>query len=257
MKKIEKDFLNDFNHSFQNEKSFDDIKDKIDIERFEKKKTHIHNFVYKKLGIASVFILLVAIIIPTSISVFKSKNSNSNNTATANEDILSPNEEFICRKYRVNIEYRSGLADLSLEEKIDFNNYELRNTHNEILSKSNITGGDIVEVYSLKENQNEIDHVIIDEASYLILSVSHQIIPGSEGVVDLFVEGASFVIDHSEIKYVISEDGTYKKFNEDWHYKNSGVELYGTYREEEIETNYWEMKIYKLIALYDYNPKAK
>jgi len=169
-------------------------------------------------------------------------------------------QELECLKYRVNVEYQEGTASLSLERNIDFNQYAIKNLQGETLSVSNIVGGDIVEVYTPKDNKENIDHIIVDEADFLVLSINHVIIPGSDGDVDLFVEGESHMeVDNSSVPYVISKNGSYETLDV-WHSTHDGSKLYGTYREEEITMNTFnqiEMNYYHLIALYDYNPKAK
>lgn len=171
----------------------------------------------------------------------------------------SSSQELACLKYRANVEYKEGTASLSFERKIDFNQYDIKNLQGETLSVSHIVGGDIVEVYTPKNNEESIDHIIIDEANYLVLSINHEVIPGSDGVVDLFVEEETNTqIDKSAVPYVISEDGSYETLLA-WHSSHNGMKLYGTYREEEITRNtihQIEINYYHLIALYDYNPKA-
>lgn len=67
MKKIEEEFVKDFDNSLGNQKSFEDIKDKINIGRFHNKKMSSNKVLYRISGIVAAFILLTAITIPTAI----------------------------------------------------------------------------------------------------------------------------------------------------------------------------------------------
>lgn len=67
MKKIEEEFVKEFDMSLGNQKSFEDIKDKINIGRFQNKKTSSNKVLYRISGIVVAFMLLTAITIPTAI----------------------------------------------------------------------------------------------------------------------------------------------------------------------------------------------
>ena len=67
MKKIEEEFVKDFDNLLGNQKSFEEIKDKINLKRFQKQKTSSVKALYSILGTVTAFILLAAIIIPSAI----------------------------------------------------------------------------------------------------------------------------------------------------------------------------------------------
>ncbi len=70
MKKVEKEFLKDFHESLETKKDFNDIHDKINIERFKKEPKRQMKFSFAKLGIiVGAVLFLFAIMIPTSISL--------------------------------------------------------------------------------------------------------------------------------------------------------------------------------------------
>ena len=70
MKKIEMEFLKDFNDSLESRKTFKDIHDEINIERFKKEPKNKLKLSFAKLGFVGVCLLLLAIIIPTTIFLF-------------------------------------------------------------------------------------------------------------------------------------------------------------------------------------------
>ena len=169
------------------------------------------------------------------------------------------NNDEVCLNYRVNVEYKDGIAKKILDRDINFDGYNIFNLKGDKLKTSNIVGGDIVDVYVSKNDHDKINRIVIDEADLLILSLHHEVIPGSDGIVDLFVEIPKVIIDQSRPTYVISKDMSYKTLDE-WHATNDESKLYGTYRKEEItlnNVNQYEVKMYHLIALYDFNPKAE
>ena len=67
MKKIEEEFLKELDATNSNQKSFEDIKDKIDVERFRKKKQKPKKMLYRILGLVAAFVFLVAITVPSAL----------------------------------------------------------------------------------------------------------------------------------------------------------------------------------------------
>ena len=67
MKKIEEEFLKELDATNSNQKSFEDIKDKIDVERFRKKKQKPKKILYRVLGLVAAFVFLIAITIPSAL----------------------------------------------------------------------------------------------------------------------------------------------------------------------------------------------
>lgn len=192
-------------------------------------------------------LLLVGSVLALLPSCNINDNSNKENSTM---------QKLVCSKYRVNVAYENGKASLSLEKEIDLNEYDIKNSQDETISASNIVGGDIIEVYTSEDNEEDIDHIEVDEASYLIISIDHQIIPGSENEVDFIAENnASIKLDKSSIQYIILNDGSYETINE-WHQHNENVPLYGIYREEEVTSGPFETMNYKLTAVYEYNPRV-
>ncbi|MCH5179848.1 MAG: hypothetical protein J1F32_01365 [Erysipelotrichales bacterium] len=81
MKKIENDFLQDFDNSLENQGNFDNIKGKINFERFdERKKRNTFSFSYKQLGFVGAFVFLFAITLPIAISITNSKDISGSQT---------------------------------------------------------------------------------------------------------------------------------------------------------------------------------
>ena len=100
MKKIEKGFLEDFNDSLNNQKTFDDIKRQININRFEKKERTKFALQIRHLKFAAIFAAFIAIVIPSSIAIFnptKSDTNVPNNASTlssqANNETSSDNDK--------------------------------------------------------------------------------------------------------------------------------------------------------------------
>lgn len=71
MKKIEEDFLREVMNSTDHQ-SFEDIRNRINIERFEKKKTSSNRFSHNKMKVAGACMLLLAIAIPSGIMIWNS-----------------------------------------------------------------------------------------------------------------------------------------------------------------------------------------
>ena len=88
MKKIEEEFIKGLDKSFEYNKSFDDIKDKINIVRFQKVNTGSSKALNRICGAVIAFVLFVAIVIPVTIYIFNTNGLNSglggNDTADGN-----------------------------------------------------------------------------------------------------------------------------------------------------------------------------
>lgn len=74
MKKIEHEFVQEFDKSLGNQKTFEDIKDKINITRFQKKKTSSHTPLNKIFTVVASFVLVIAITIPSVIFIWHASN---------------------------------------------------------------------------------------------------------------------------------------------------------------------------------------
>ena len=77
MKKIEEEFLRGLDKSFEYNKSFDDLKDKINIVRFQKVNTGSSKALNRIWGAVVAFVLFVAIVIPVAFSIFNTNGLNS------------------------------------------------------------------------------------------------------------------------------------------------------------------------------------
>ena len=73
MKKIEESFVKEFNKSLDNQKNFEDIKTKINIERFNNK-TSSHAPLNKLLSLIATFVLVIVITVPSAIFIWNANN---------------------------------------------------------------------------------------------------------------------------------------------------------------------------------------
>lgn len=92
MKKIEEEFLKELDNSFEYNKSFDDIKDKINIVRFQKVNTGSSKALNRIWGAVVAFVLFVAIVIPVALSVLNSNLLNSDLGGKDTADGTPPKE---------------------------------------------------------------------------------------------------------------------------------------------------------------------
>lgn len=108
--------------------------------------------------------------------------------------------------------------------------------------------GDKIEVKYKKNGL--ILETIINPAK--ILKVTQVFEPGASGEATYYDFRDHKIIDDMAIKYKINEDDTYNlKSIDNEYYKD----FFASYREDEIDLNIYNEKVYHLLALYTYNPR--
>ena len=79
MKKIEEEFLKELETPRDDQKSFEDIKDKINVEKFRQKKQKPKKMLYRVLGLVAAFVFLIAISVPSALYFGRSPAGNGGN----------------------------------------------------------------------------------------------------------------------------------------------------------------------------------
>lgn len=245
MKKIEEEFVKDFDKSLGNQKSFEEIKDQINLERFQNKKLNSKKILYRISGVAVAFVLLAAIIIPSTIY-----SSLPGNTPPIGDNGVSR-----VVSISVNCDYgkiAKGRATLVLSAPINVKQHQMKSKANS-QTVSNIIVGDTLEV-SYKQ-QNNISQVLVDTADYMVVNVEGKYPPGG-GTIDIFiyVEGDQSnvpVILHEHLAYIIDEDGSLIKKADAYKYD----QLYAVFTKENIEDNELYTTI-TLTAIYTCDPRT-
>lgn len=132
MKKIEIEFLKDFNDSLETKKTFKDIHDEINIERFKKQPKKRFQLFFTKLGFFGVCLLLLAIIFPTTLFLFN-KPKVVGLTITNQDDLVveyQKNCNFINKGIKVDKKMSDG-SFISANEKeivVDYNTFDSNNS---------------------------------------------------------------------------------------------------------------------------------
>ena len=240
MRKIEEEFVKEFDKSLGNEKSFEEIKDKINLGRFQNEKMNSNTALYRISGIVVAFVLLAAIIIPSSII---GGNSSTGDNGVSRVVSIS-----------VNCDYGNvakGKATLVLSAPINVEQYQMKSKLNSKTIK-NIIVGDELEV-SYKEET--ISQVLVDTAEYMVVNVEGEFPPGG-GTIDIFiyVEGDQSnvpVILHEHLAYIIDENGSLIKKADAYKYDR----LYAVFTKENIEYNGLYTAI-TLTAIYTCDPRT-
>ncbi len=132
MKKIEMEFLKDFNDSLETKKTFKDIQNEINIERFKKQPKKRFQLSFAKIGFVSAFLLLLAIIIPTTIFLFD-KPKVVGLTITNQDDLVveyQRNCNFINKGIKVDKKMSNGSYIRANEDEIviDYNTFDSNNS---------------------------------------------------------------------------------------------------------------------------------
>ena len=274
MKKIEEEFLKDFDDSLGTQTSFEDIKDRIHIRRFQKQNISQNKAVYRILGLVAAFVFLIAITIPSAIYFFlldnalptgsipstDNKPSNGDdNTSTDDKpstgDIGSGNDVPRVVSISVNCDYGNvvkGKATLVLSAPINVSQYQMKSKANN-QTISNMIVGDTLEV-SYKE-EDTISQVLVDTADYMVVNVEGEFPPGG-GTIDIFiyVEGDQSnvpVILHEHLNYVIDEHGNLIDKQDAYKYD----QLYAVFTKDNIEDNGLYTAI-TLTAIYTCDPRT-
>ena len=262
MKKIEKEFVKEFDKSLGNKNSFEEIKDKINLGRFQKKKTSSGKALYRILGTVTAFILLAAIIIPPAIYLSSPSGapstdglpSTGDNPSTG-DDPSGGNDVSRVVSISVNCDYgniKKGKATLVLSAPINVSQYQMKSKANN-QTISNMIVGDTLEV-SYKE-EDTISQVLVDTADYMVVNVEGEFPPGG-GTIDIFiyVEGDQSnvpVILHEHLNYVIDEHGNLIDKQDAYKYD----QLYAVFTKDNIEDNGLYTAI-TLTAIYTCDPRT-
>ncbi len=132
MKKVEMEFLKDFNDSLETKKSFKDLYSKIDIERFENKpEQQTKKLSFAKIGLVGVFLLLLAIIIPISIVLFNTPKVVGLTITNQNDLVIEyqRNCKFIQNGIVVDKKMSDGSTLRATQEEIviDYNSFDNNN----------------------------------------------------------------------------------------------------------------------------------
>lgn len=245
MKKIEEEFVKEFDKSLGNQKSFEEIKDKINLGRFQNKKPNSNKVVYRISGVAVAVVLLAAIIIPSSIYL----------SLPSNTPPLVDNDVTRVVSINVNCDYGNvarGKATLVLSAPINVKQYQMKSKANS-QTISNIIVGDTLEV-SYKQEDN-VSQVLVDTADYVVVNVEGKYPPGG-GSIDIFiyVEGDQSnvpVILHEHLAYIIDENGSLIKKADAYKYD----QLYAVFTKENVEDNGLYTAI-TLTAIYTCDPRT-
>ena len=253
MKKIEEEFVKNFDKLLGNQKSFEEIKDKLNLERFQKQKTSSGKALYSILGTVTAFILLAAIIIPSTIYL----SSPSNNPPIG--DIGDGNDKPQVVSISVNCDYgniKNGKATLVLSAPIDIKQYKLKSkSSNQTID--NIIVGDELEVTYNEQINSSKNQVLVNTADYMIVNVDSEFPPGG-GSLDIFIyidpdegdQSKAPIIRHSHLNYIIDENGNLINKNDGYKYD----QLYAVYTKENIEENELYTAI-TLSAIYTCDPR--
>lgn len=267
MKKIEEEFVKDFDNLLGNQKTFEEIKGKINLERFQKQKTSSAKALYSILGTVTAFILLAAIIIPSAIylSSPSAAPSTGDNQSIGNNnspivDVGGGNDVSKVISISVNCDYgniKSGKAVLVLSAPLNVKQYKLKSKLNSQTIENIIVGDELEVAYNEQNNSSVINQVLVNTADYMVVNVDKAVPPGG-GRMEFFVyidpdEGdqrEAPVIRHSHLDYIIDENGNLIPTSEAYKYD----QLYAVYTKENIEEN----ELYTAItvtAIYTCNPR--
>ena len=262
MKKIEEEFVKEFDRSLGNQNSFEEIKDKINLVRFQKKKTSSRKAMFRTLGMATAFILLAAIIIPSAIYLLSPSDVPSTgglpsigNNPSIGDDPSGGKDVSRVVSISVTCDYgniKKGKATLVLSAPINIEQYQMKSKANS-QTINNIIVGDTLEV-SYKE-ENTISQVLVDTADYMVVNVEGKYPPGG-GTIDIFiyVEGDQSnvpVILHEHLLYIIDENGSLINKAEAYKYER----LYAVFTKENIEDN-GLYTVITLTAIYTCDPRT-
>lgn len=145
---------------------------------------------------------------------------------------------------------------ITLSENIDLSKVDLKYKSNPKKSISTLLPGDQVEVYYKSEDYNEIDHALVTDVKDIVLKVSYEAVPGTDGYIEVFFSNKNddIRLNYADIDYAINKDGSFVDIQD---LKDSSAKLYGTYLETDYHhyTEPYEYTTIKLNALYTYNPR--
>lgn len=161
------------------------------------------------------------------------------------------NNQLPMRRVAVSMKYEDTNRKASLFCSIDLQEKDFYSKRNHKKLKT-LIGGDEIEVYYTNDDYQSIDHILVEEASQLVVEATNEVIPGSNKM-DLFVPDSDEIsLRYIDIKYIIHKDGSY----EDLKTAKTGQKLYATYQEKDIEKTSENHYVYKILALYSYNPRS-
>ena len=163
MKKIEMEFLKDFNDSLESRKTFKDIHDEINIKRFKNEPKKQLKLSFAKLGFVGVCLLLLAIIIPTTIFLFNTPKVVGL-TITNKDDLVieyQRNCNFINKGIMVDKKMSDGSTVRANEEEIiiDFNTFDNNNSGRYYISVYLKNKPEVETGYYVSVSEDEISNI--------------------------------------------------------------------------------------------------
>lgn len=200
MKKSEQEFLQIFSNNIETPNSFDSLRDKINLERFEKNKTKQKSFIPKLSLAGCVLVLLIVLIIPTLIVLFGAPKVTS--IAIVNESELvidyEKNCQFIDKGIIIEKKLSNGKTSIVSDDEfvVDYSRFD-----------SGTVGNYYIDVY-LKDNPKLRTgynvNVINDEIVSINLSDSRKIYYKGEKIdkEDLLIEKHLLSGKRKEIKSI-------------------------------------------------------
>lgn len=160
------------------------------------------------------------------------------------------NNQLPMKMVSINMKYEETSKKASVHCSIDLQNKQLY-SKNDYEKLSNLIGGDEIEIYYTDENYQSIDHILVEKAEQLVVEVKNEIVPGS-GEMDLYVpDSDEIALNHFDIQYIIYQDGTFEELKT----ANTGQKLYATYQKKDIKKMSETTYLYKILAVYSYNPR--
>lgn len=156
------------------------------------------------------------------------------------------------KKVRIEINYNESKGTAVAFYTAEIQNKNIYSKENPSKKLNTLVGGDEMELYYQDDSLQVIDHILVLEASQLVVEVTNEVVPGTDKKVDIFVPNSdSIVLDSSEIRYIIHKDGSFEHLKQ----AKTGQKLYATYQKQEIKQTTEFNYLYKILALYSYNPR--
>ncbi|MBD5391002.1 hypothetical protein HDR67_03250 [bacterium] len=154
------------------------------------------------------------------------------------------------KKEQVKINYSESSGTAIAFYTANIQNKNIYSKANPSKRLNTLVGGDEMELYYQDDSFQIIDHILVLEAS--VIEVSNEVVPGTDNKVDIFVpDSDSIVLDSSEIRYIIHKDGSFENLKQ----VKTGQKLYATYQKQEIKQTSEFTYLYKILAVYSYNPR--
>lgn len=156
------------------------------------------------------------------------------------------------KKIKIEINYNENNGTAVVSYAADIQNKNIYSKANPSKKLNTLIGGDEMELYYQDNSFQIVDHILVLEASQLVVEVTNEVVPGTDKKVDVFVPNSdSIILDSSEIRYIIHKDGSFENLKQ----AKTGQKLYATYQKQEIKQTSEFTYLYKILALYSYNPR--